>query len=444
MLKAFRKLWNDERGNALIIAGAALPMVVGAAGLATDSIQWTLWKRQLQRAADSAAISGVYDREKANGVTTNTSSAVSHDLTLNLHTWMALNTGYPQVNYPANSGSMTNQVRVTLAVQRRLPFSSLFMTTAPMIVANATAASVPAGGDACVQALEPAGVTGINITGNAGISMPDCVLYSNSPASNSAAAGGSSNVTAESVAAVGGIQESNNWHVSSYRPYSPALTDPFANVNPNPSQMKCAVTATTKKGVTTYEPVALDENTVIADARDINGDPANCFSSISVGSNKALNVTGYSGPIYINGGDADIQGDFSCTGCTIVLTNKDSSSPIGQVKVNADSKINITAPTTGTFQGIAIYQDRRATDSSPGNKINGNSDSVIQGALYFPKQELDYNGTGNTTAVCTMFVSRRINFSGNSATTNKFKKLSDCSAYGLPSGGATRMVRLVA
>jgi hypothetical protein len=44
-----------------------------------------------------------------------------------------------------------------------------------------------------------------------------------------------------------------------------------------------------------------------------------------------------------------------------------------------------------------------------------------------------------------MFVARRINFSGNSSTTNKFKKLSDCSAFGIPGGtSVTRMVRLVA
>ena len=58
MLKAFRKLWNNDRGNVIMIAGAALPLVVGAAGLAADTIQWTLWKRQLQRSAYSAAIAG--------------------------------------------------------------------------------------------------------------------------------------------------------------------------------------------------------------------------------------------------------------------------------------------------------------------------------------------------------------------------------------------------
>ena len=97
------------------------------------------------------------------------------------------------------------------------------------------------------------------------------------------------------------------------------------------------------------------------------------------------------------------------------------------------------------FRGIAVYQDRRATDSSPGNKINGNSNSTITGVLYFPSQELDYNGTGNTTAVCTMFIGRRLKFSGNSATSNKFKRMADCGAEGLPSGGGTiRIIRLVA
>ncbi|HEX6785279.1 MAG TPA: pilus assembly protein TadG-related protein, partial [Sphingomicrobium sp.] len=70
MIGFFRKLLKDRRGNALAIACAAMPMVVGCAGLATDTIQWTLWKRQLQRAADSAALAGVYDRENASGATT--------------------------------------------------------------------------------------------------------------------------------------------------------------------------------------------------------------------------------------------------------------------------------------------------------------------------------------------------------------------------------------
>src|SRR6476646_3597598 len=116
MIKFFRKLWRDKRGNALLLAGAALPILVGAAGLANDTIQWTLWKRQLQRAADSAAIAGVYDRAAASGSTSTVSATVSHDLTLNNHAWMSLKSGFPTVNYDASCPSsgtttgMTNRV----------------------------------------------------------------------------------------------------------------------------------------------------------------------------------------------------------------------------------------------------------------------------------------------------------------------------------------------
>src|SRR4029078_2227714 len=104
MLEAFRKLWNDERGNMLLISGVALPLLVGAAGLATDTIQWAVWKRELQRAADSAPIAGVYDRVQADGCTTNTENAIERGLELNYHVGFDLLGGYPQISYPADSG----------------------------------------------------------------------------------------------------------------------------------------------------------------------------------------------------------------------------------------------------------------------------------------------------------------------------------------------------
>src|SRR4051812_14859016 len=150
MFEFFKRLIKDRRGNALVIAAACLPLVVGAAGLASDTIQWTLWKRQLQRAADSAAIAGVYDRVNS-GTTDTVATTVSHDLSLNLHTFFSLKAGFPTVSFPANSGVKTDQVRVALALQRSLPFSSMFMSAAPTITANATAASIPSGGDACIE-----------------------------------------------------------------------------------------------------------------------------------------------------------------------------------------------------------------------------------------------------------------------------------------------------
>ena len=152
MRNLWRKLWNDKRGNALVIAGAALPLVVGSAGLATDTIQWTLWKRQLQRAADSAAMAGVYAT-----VAGQNNGAVCGDLLNNKIKWsdtctgtaptdpvITLKAGYPKETHPADTPEWDNATRVELAVQRNLAFSSMF-TTAPTITATATAAIADSG-----------------------------------------------------------------------------------------------------------------------------------------------------------------------------------------------------------------------------------------------------------------------------------------------------------
>ena len=41
MIAFIKKLWRDKRGNALVIVAAAMPLVLGSAGLASDTIQWT-------------------------------------------------------------------------------------------------------------------------------------------------------------------------------------------------------------------------------------------------------------------------------------------------------------------------------------------------------------------------------------------------------------------
>ena len=101
MIKSMKRLWKDRRGNVLAITAGAIPLVVGSAGLATDTIQWVTWKRELQRAADSAAFAGVLS--KAGGAS-DAKPAVNADLTKNQTTGIALLAGYPAVTYPNQAG----------------------------------------------------------------------------------------------------------------------------------------------------------------------------------------------------------------------------------------------------------------------------------------------------------------------------------------------------
>jgi hypothetical protein len=445
MLRMLKKLRRDERGNVLILMAAAMPLLVGSAGLAVDTIQWTLWKRQLQRAADSAAIAGVYQRIQVNDAAQVT-SAVSRDLGFNQNTGIALYTGYPEIQLMADSGDMKRPVRVTLGIQKSLTFSSIFMASAPIIVASATAATVPGNGEYCFVSLETnPTLTGITIGGNSKIEM-NCGMMSNSPASNSALSNGtSSSVKATVIAAVGGVSQSTRWNVDAYDPYTPAIEDPYANVSIDRSQMKCFNPGGSLPilGTSTSNNFnGSNASVTLADARARTGySDTNCFRGLSVGSGNTLTLP--AGTYYIGEGGMNIQGTLNCSGCTFVLTNIDSTQPVGQITVNSGAATNISSPTTGPYSGLAIYQDRAASDTGT-NRVNGNSGSKIEGALYFPKQEVIYNGDGTSDFVCTRLVGRRLVFTGNGAVSNKFEKGSACPFLGNKGIEGGMKVRLIA
>jgi hypothetical protein len=166
---------------------------------------------------------------------------------------------------------------------------------------------------------------------------------------------------------------------------------------------------------------------------------------VSIGSSNSLTVPStYSGPIYVNGGNVNFQGDFTCAACSIVLTNKDpASTTIGTYDSNAQARVNITAPTSGTFNGIAVYQDRRAPGGNV-DKINGGTGNVISGVVYFPNDTLWLNGTGNTVSLCSMFIAKNLVFKGNSSIGISSPEDTVCSNVNMVHSQSVSIVRLVA
>jgi hypothetical protein len=386
-----------------LIAGAALPLVVGSAGLASDTIQWTLWKRQLQRAADSAALAGVYDRIGHDGSTSNVLIAVNDDLSRNNHAKAAL-LGAPALAYPTGT-NWTNPVQVSLSIQERLSFSSVFMASPPVITARATGATV-ATGVYCVVSLVDTSATGIRATGNGDINL-GCGMITNSTSLTAAIATGSSSVDATPVAAVGDIQDSDNWGGAELLPFTVKQSDPYASVNV-PAFAPC-------KGPSSKIQIS-NPGDVIDRTADTG---VQCVSDISVNGTLLLGSATY----VIDGGNfsTGAQSKVSCTGCTIVLTNSDTSTTptIGTVDINGGSEVKMSAPDNGTFDGILFYQDRRAPESlTTVNKINGNANSLLGGAFYFPNQQLQINGTAGLNINCGQFVSYIIEFAGNGSINN--------------------------
>jgi Flp pilus assembly protein TadG len=430
MFKAFRKLWNDKRGNALIIFGASLPLIMGAAGLASDTIQWALWKRELQRAADSAAIAGVYAKVQSGSY----DAAVTTDLARNND--IADITVNKNVSSAPSAGaymSDANAVRVTLSAKHQLSFSSMFMLATPTISATATATIVPAG-DYCVVSLVNTGTTGISVGGTTDVDL-GCGMITNSTSMDAAVAFGNSTVHASPIAAVGGIDAADNWDDDTVLlPFTMAQADPFKNVNP-PTPSGCQKFSDLDVG-NNNKPggvVDLSSQTGIICIKENGGTPASLEIKGDVRLGKAIYVLDATS-LKMTATAAKL----SCNGCTIILTSSSTANPdstIGGVDLSGGTA-NLVSPETGTYKGISIYQDRRAATGAT-NTISGNVGSSFEGAFYLPKQEVKFVGTSGVTFKCVQMVAWTVVFSGTSEVVN------DCSG---PGGGTTfagQAVRLV-
>lgn len=428
MRKLFKKLWNDERGNALIIFGASLPMIMGAAGLASDTIQWALWKRELQRAADSAAIAGVY--AKVQGASY--SSAVTTDLARNNDiAGITINTSATSAPSAGAYTSDANAVRVSLQAKQQLSFSSMFMTATPTVTATATATIVPSG-DYCVISLESTATTGISVGGTASVDL-GCGMITNSTSMEAAIAFGSSTVDASPIAAVGGLDAGDNWGDDvQLLPFTMAQADPFANINP-PSPSGC-------QKFDNYLPVGQEnKNNGTVDLSTVHSGGGTYCIKENGGSPASLQIQGdvTLGPAtYVLDATSlkmsSSSAKLKCNGCTIILTSSTAatdSTSIGGVDMSG-GEIDLIAPSTGTYKGISIYQDRRAQNSSSAkNIINGNGFSSFQGAFYFPNQEFQFAGNTGMTTQCVQMVARRVTFTGTSAISNTCPAGSGASSF---------------
>ena len=124
-------------------------------------------------------------------------------------------------------------------------------------------------------------------------------------------------------------------------------------------------------------------------------------------------------------GDLEVLDGATVTGSgvSIVLTTSTSGASvpnnIGQIFVDDNSNLTLSAPASGATSGLAIWQDSRAVKpGSPGggyaetdsgvNTIGTGSSTNITGAIYLPSEALLFSG-GSSTA-CTQLVAWSVQF----------------------------------
>lgn len=391
-----KRVLRNDSGNVLILFGLSLPLMIGLGGLGTDTIQWTLMKQQLQRSADSAALNGAYAKAQSENAITN----ANNDLTKTLDGFSDITVSIENAPTSGTYAGNIRAVRVILSYRQALPFSSMFISTAPELRVQATA-SVLNNGDYCVISLDDTNATGVTFSGNSTVDL-GCGVAANSTGSAAVTALGSTFVRATPIAAVGNVPASNNYQGNTLLlPYSIPQRDPFAALSDPTSEIASCTGGAVN----------------IGSGGGPNAAPATitpgCYSSITV--QGALTMA--PGTYYVKGGDftTNASANLVAAGVTIVMTGVGTA--IGQVNMNGGTDVRMSAPTSGPYKGVLFFKDRDAP-SSFNDTFNGGASGSFLGAIYMPSQTVTLSGNSSFTTDCLQIVARTVVMTGNTKITN--------------------------
>jgi hypothetical protein len=236
---------------------------------------------------------------------------------------------------------------------------------------------------------------GIDVNGNSQVNL-GCGMKSNCIGSECVTAGGSSSITATPIAAVGGLKGDRNNFVqpTKLQPYSAAQADPFAYL-PDPAPSNCSGTLTESTNFSL-----------------LGANP--CFLSADVKPSMTLNIPDSVETISFYGGNVDFKGDVNASGITFIMTGPAGAA--GDLILNSQANLKLSAPSDGTYKGVLFYRDRRASNIEI--KINGGASSNLTGALYFPSSDITFAGHAGMNVNCLQMVGQKLKFRGGANITN--------------------------
>ncbi len=229
--RILRRLQRSTSGNAVLLMALGMPALIGGSGLAVDTAQWYMWKRELQFAVDQAALAGAWAKTKsATAANYQTRATQEYNANLSQITDFASTPTVSVANYASGTG---NSVTVNASATRRLPFSSFLTNSSTTVSARAQASFAQASSyTACLLAVDPTAVGAITIGGNAYL-VAACGIASLSTSAQSVVINGNPTVGAGFVVAAGGIDSWLTTHTNDeIHAYVSGLYDPFATLSP--------------------------------------------------------------------------------------------------------------------------------------------------------------------------------------------------------------------
>lgn len=311
------------------------------------------------------------------------------------------NTGRKTVTLSAGTGAppsvsaTSTKYYVTATVTESLPslFSAVLGQPWMNVTGKSTAAIIASGG--CIYVLDPTATGALSMNGNSSVSS-GCGIYVNSNATGA-------------ISMIGGASISTTW---------PATTDVVGTVSygSNSSITPAAVQVARKSPADPFAgnlPTAPTAGSCFTGNTSFSGSGTNTLQqgTYCSSSGPAISQNG-SGTLILSSGTYYLEGGISSGGSSTVESNGPVTLYIanGGVSFSGSGGVSLSGPTSGSYQGITIWQP--LTNTSPGT-IVGTSSQYVSGLIYMPGASLSY--TGNSGSNTTTLVVNMLSFVGTSS-----------------------------
>jgi hypothetical protein len=435
---------SHVRGQVIVLFCFALVVLMGFLALAVDvGMLWTT-RRQMQTAADAAAIAGANHCDIGSSCSCGSGSAcataATEVATMNGYS-SGVTVGTPN---PAPSAGSGPYVQVSIAQAVPTYFMGVFGSSWATVNVNTQAVAGYINGisDGGIVTLDTSSSnnSGITVSGGSTLSTSAGIIV-DAGGSQALDASGGSIVNAASIGVVGTV--SGTTTPAAQTGIQP-MPDPLSYLQA-PTYSGCTYGSTStqvklpcNKGQTLSATTELCVNNPPSGSQtpaptSYTLNPGVYCQGITVNGN-GISATFNSGLYVLEGGGLNIQGGASGTGTGVTFFNTGTSTYQYKPIVVSASSASLSAPTSGGdataeaccstgYEGILFWQDpsictvnsNNCGASSQQNTISGGSTAAFVGALYFPNTPLVYSG-GSASAAYTIIVAYTLTVSGGSTT----------------------------
>jgi hypothetical protein len=403
---ALSRLRRDDRGMTIVLVALTLAALIGFTALGVETGLWYVIKRQNQSAADVAALSGAF--ELLAGLSSGLSQVTIYPDICNLAQRDAArnNFTFNSFSCPSTTPGCTNPppgemcvnirpaltgrpaVEVILSQQQNTFLASLSLPS--VTIDTRAVAVIQTLFNACILGLDTKAPNTINLSHHAALSNPNCGVASNSKDPSSSLSVDQSSI-ASPVSVVGGESVTNGGAITG-KPNligAPPVTDPYAGVA-YPAPGTCVDSGTNSGILRSGGNHTLSSGT-FCNGFDFEGTGTITLQTGTYIIQKQLFISDH---VTVNG-----------TGVTLIINYANGNYTL---TIDNNSTINITAPTSGTYKGLAFFGPR---NSNAGTQDFGNNNTLnITGAIYFPSETVSISDHINNPNGCTQIIADKLAF----------------------------------